>query len=107
MHFFGSCGSIFWGLFLYFGSGSKIFLDQSYVDHQFCFESAVGAVFGFEVRFKAIFGTYPCRQSTLFWKYSPIFLFLLGQISGLFSPFGAIFRVVAHLHRQTVFILEV
>jgi len=46
MHFFGSCGSIFWGLFLYFGSGSKIFLDKSYVDHQFCFESAVGAVFG-------------------------------------------------------------
>ena len=81
---FGASSALFWalrgylfgplGLFLGSRSGSKTILEPTNVDYQF-----------------------------LFWKYSPIFLFLLGQISGLFSPFGAIFRVVAHLHRQTVF----
>ena len=59
--FFGPFGAIFvvpWGLFLQSGSGSKTFLEHTYVVNHLCF-----------------------------WKYSPIFLLLLRPNLGPFLPF--------------------
>ena len=58
--FFGPFGLFFglFGLFLELGSGSKTFLEHTYVVNQLCF-----------------------------WKYSPIFLLLLRPNLGPFLPF--------------------
>ena len=64
LHFLGSTVIFFFdllGLFLESRSGSKIFLEPSNVDYKF-----------------------------LFWKYSPIFLFFIGPILGLFCTFWAL-----------------
>ena len=93
LHFFGPFGAIFFGplgLIVWLGSGSKTFLEPTYVENQLWF-----------------------------WKYSPIFLFIiwpnLGPFFTFFGPFEAIFGVgvkfkknfETYLHRLTTFILEV
>ena len=79
----------------------------------------LGAIFGVEVRFKNIFGTYLCSQSTLVLEVQPyLFAFTsakFGAFFALFGPLGAIFGVEVrfknifgtYLHRLTTFILEV
>ena len=71
------------------------------------------------VRFKNIFGTYLCRQSTLVLESQPhLFIFNLvkfGAFFELFGPFGAIFwvgvrfkKIIAiYLNRQPTLVLEV
>ena len=90
-HFFGPFGAIFWSF---------------------------GAIFGVGVRFKNIFGTYLCSQSTLVLEVQPyLFAFTLakfGAFFALFGPFGAIFGFWVrfknifgtYLHILTTFILE-
>ena len=91
LHFFGSFGAIFWSF---------------------------GAILE-SVRFKNIFGTYLCSQSTLVLEVQPyLFAFTsakFGAFFALFGPLGAIFGVEVrfknifgtYLHRLTTFILEV
>ena len=75
--------------------------------------------FGVGVRFKNIFETYLCSQSTLVLEVQPyLFAFTLakfGAFFALFGPLGAIFGVEVrfknifgtYLHRLTTFIFEV
>ena len=77
------------------------------------------AIFGVGVRFKNIFGTYLCSQSTLLLEVQPyLFAFTsakFGAFFALFGPLGAIFGVEVrfknifgtYLYRLTTFILEV
>ena len=56
-----------------------------------------GAIFGVGVKFKNIFGTYLCSQSTLVLEVQPyLFAFTsakFGAFFALFGPLGAIFGV--------------
>ena len=77
------------------------------------------AVFGVGVRFRNMFGTYLCSQSTLLLEVQPyLFAFTsakFGAVFALFGPLGTIFGVRVrfknifgtYLHRLTTFILEV
>ena len=134
-------------LFFELGSGSKTFLGPTYLKINFGFGSTglsfcfwfdhildlfftffwpfeaifwyFQAVFGVGVRFKNIFGTYLCSQSTLVLEVQPyLFAFTsakFGAFFALFGPLGAIFGVEVrfknifgtYLHRLTTFILEV
>ena len=50
---------------------------------------SVGAFFGVEIRFKNIFGTYLCSQSTLVLEVQPyIFAFTSAKFGGIFALFG-------------------
>ena len=92
LHFFGSFGAIFWSFW---------------------------AIFGVGIRFKNIFGTYLCSQSTLVLEVQLyLFAFTLAKFwafFALFGPLGAIFgagvrfKIIfgTYLHRLTTFILEV
>ena len=105
---------VLWGNFLGSRSGSKTFLEPTNVDYQFLFWKyrpiflflirptfgpfctfwalrffwSVGAIFGVKVRFKNIFGTYMCIQSTLVLEVPP-YLFVFA--SAIFGAFFALF----------------
>ena len=125
------------GLLFGLGSSWKTFLEPTYVDNQlwfgstalsFCFKfghlfgpllhffGSSGAIFGIGMRFKNIFGTFLCSQSTLVLKVQPyLFAFTSAKFWALFRPLGAIVWVEVrfknffgtYLHRLTTFILEV
>ena len=99
------------GRFIYFSFGQILGL--------FALFGLFGAIFEDRIRFKNIFGTYLCRQSTLVLEVQ---LYLVaftsvkfGAFLALFGPFGAIFGVGVRFknlfgicfHSLTTFILEV
>ena len=120
LHFFGPFGAIFFGplgLIVWLGSGSKTFLEPTYVDNQLWFWK-VSLIFSFLIwsnlgpflNYFWAFGGYffglgsdsknlllptYIDNQLWFWKYSHIFLFSiwphLGPFLHFFGPFGAIF----------------
>ena len=119
LHFFGPFGAIFFGplgLIVWLGSGSKTFLEPTYVDNQLWFWKyshiflfsiwphlgpflhffgTFGAIFWpfgaycvVGVRFKNIFGTYLCRKSTLVLEIQPyLFVYNLAKFGAFFLHF--------------------
>ena len=100
------------GLFLEFGSGSKTFLEPTYVVNKLWFWKYIILTISIKCQ-QCILSGDCCRFGL--GSIALSFCFYFGQIWGLFCPFWAIFGVEVryknifgtYIHRLTTFILEV